>query len=118
MYVCMYRRESWPGYSTYTIWQTLLGTSRKLGRDHAVLADLYSTQMSNRIVEMTEDLQRIYKKVSITVAPPRDAAASNRSEGSDNWSRLNSSRGKRIRPCNEKCCEVLCPWKEPGTALR
>jgi len=61
----MCRRESWPGYSTYTIWQTLLSTSRKLGRDHAILAELYSNQMSSRITELTDDMQRIYKKVSI-----------------------------------------------------
>lgn len=59
----MFRRELWPGYSTYTIWQTLLGTTRKLGRDHAVLAELYSTQMSNRLTELVDDVQRIYKKV-------------------------------------------------------
>jgi len=59
----MFRRELWPGYSTYTIWQTLLGTTRKLGRDHGVLAELYSTHMSNRLTELLDDVQRIYKKV-------------------------------------------------------
>ena len=59
----MMRRELWPGYSTYTIWQTLLGTTRKLGHDHAVLAELYSTHMSNRLTELVDDLQRVYKKV-------------------------------------------------------
>jgi hypothetical protein len=63
------RRESWPGYSTYTMWQTLLSTSRKLGRDHAVLADLYSTQMSTKISELTDDVQRIYKKVFVLNSP-------------------------------------------------
>ena len=64
-----FRRELWPGYSTYTIWQTLLGTTRKLGRDHAVLAELYSTHMSNRLTELVDDVQRIYKKVLLFAAP-------------------------------------------------
>ena len=64
------RRELWPGYSTYTIWQTLLGTTRKVGRDHAVLAELYSTHLPNRLTELVEDVQRIYKKVlSFTPLP-------------------------------------------------
>ena len=57
------RRESWPGYSTYSIWQTLLGTTRKLGKDHGILGDLYNTQMTIRLTELSEDIQRVYKKV-------------------------------------------------------
>ncbi len=63
MLLLMNRRDTWPGYSTYTIWQTLLGTTRKMGKDHGVLGDLYNTQMSSRLLELSEDVQRVYKKV-------------------------------------------------------
>lgn len=56
------KRDTWPGYSTYTIWQALLGTTRKMGRDHGILSELYNTQMCARLAELSEDIQRIYKK--------------------------------------------------------
>lgn len=34
-----------------------------MGKDHGVLGDLYNTQMSARLVELSEDVQRVYKKV-------------------------------------------------------
>ncbi|ESO06543.1 hypothetical protein HELRODRAFT_160724 [Helobdella robusta] len=56
------KRETWPGYSTYSIWQTLLSTTKKLGKDHGVLSELYANQMVFRVSELAEDTQRIYKK--------------------------------------------------------
>ena len=57
------RHESWPNYSTYNVWQTMLGVTRKLGRDHGVLGELFSTHMSNQLNDLVEDVQRVHKKV-------------------------------------------------------
>ena len=51
-------------YSTQRLWLTLLETTRKLARDHGILGELYGGQISNRLTELTDDVQRIYKKVS------------------------------------------------------
>lgn len=59
--ICV-RRETWPGYSTYTIWQTLLSTTRKVSKDRGVLGELYSAQIYTKLSELTEDVQRIYKR--------------------------------------------------------
>ena len=49
--------------STQRLWLTLLETTRKLARDHGILGELYSGHISNRLTELTDDIQRIYKKV-------------------------------------------------------
>jgi len=54
-------------YSTQRLWLTLLETTRKLARDHGILGELYGGQISNRLTELTEDIQRIYKKVSCLI---------------------------------------------------
>jgi SLIT-ROBO Rho GTPase activating protein len=56
------RHEVWPGYSTYTMWQTFLETTRKLSKDHQTLADIYGGQLYPQLTELSEDLQRMYKK--------------------------------------------------------
>lgn len=61
------RREGWPGFSTYTCWQTLLGSTKRQSKDHAILSELYNLQMSNRLSDIIEDVQRIYKQVSQSV---------------------------------------------------
>ena len=54
----------WCSYSAQRLWLTLLDSTRKLARDHAVLGELCGGQISNRLTELTDDIQRIYKKVS------------------------------------------------------
>jgi len=61
MYVCMCELCR---YSTQRLWLTLLESTRKLARDHGILGELYGGQISNRLTELTDDVQRIYKKVS------------------------------------------------------
>ena len=59
------RHDSWSSFSTYSVWQTLLGVTRKLGRDHGVLSELLSNHVSNQLSDLVEDVQRVYKKVLI-----------------------------------------------------
>jgi len=54
-------------YSTQRLWLTLLETTRKLARDHGILGELYGGQISNRLTELTDDIQRIYKKVGCMI---------------------------------------------------
>ena len=60
---CGDRYETWPSYSTYGVWQTLLTVTRKLGRDHGILGELYNGHVHNQLNELVEDVQRVYKKV-------------------------------------------------------
>lgn len=54
----------WPGYSTYTCWQRLLASTKRQSKDHQILSELYTNQMSNKFVELMDDTQRVYRKVS------------------------------------------------------
>jgi len=56
------RREQWPMFSSYACWQQLIQQTKSLARDHATLADVYSTQMVQRLQSVCDDCQRIYKK--------------------------------------------------------
>lgn len=56
------RREQWPMFSSYACWQQLIQQTKSLARDHANLADIYSTQLVQRLQTVHDDCQRIYKK--------------------------------------------------------
>lgn len=58
------RRKFWPGFSSYTCWQTLLASTKRASKDHQILADIYNGQMLTRFTELMDDMQRIYKEVS------------------------------------------------------
>lgn len=60
---CHFRRENWPGYSTYTCWQTLLASTKRVSKDHAIAGELYNGQMCNRLADLIDDLQRMYRNV-------------------------------------------------------
>ncbi len=57
------RRELWPGFSTYTCWQTLLMATKRVSQDHATLSDIYNNQLVNRYNDLVDDTSRVYKKV-------------------------------------------------------
>ncbi|CRK86971.1 CLUMA_CG000784, isoform A [Clunio marinus] len=56
------KREQWPMFSSYACWQQLIQQTKSLARDHATLADIYSTQLVQRLQTVYDDSQRIYKK--------------------------------------------------------
>lgn len=58
------RRESWKGYATYDTWQMLLATAKQRAKDHSTLSDIYGQLIVNKLGDISEDLQRINKKVS------------------------------------------------------
>ncbi|KAG5672006.1 hypothetical protein PVAND_002169 [Polypedilum vanderplanki] len=56
------KREQWPMFSTHACWQQLIQQTKSLARDHATLADIYSTQLVQRLQSVYDDCQRIYKR--------------------------------------------------------
>lgn len=60
-----FRREQWPLFSSYACWQQLVTQTRNLSRDHVALSEVYSTHLVSRLAQVMEDVQRIYKRVSI-----------------------------------------------------
>ena len=57
------RREQWPLCSVFSLYQSLIQVTKKQSRDHAVVGELYSTHILNRLAQTGDDLQRIYRRV-------------------------------------------------------
>jgi len=57
------KRDGWGTFSCQDIWKQLCTETRKAGRDHAALAEIYNTAITSRCVILNEDITRIYKKV-------------------------------------------------------
>lgn len=62
---CMlfFRREQWTLFSSYSCWQHLVEQTRTLSKDHAALSEIYSAHLVSKLSQVSEDIQRIYKKV-------------------------------------------------------
>ncbi|GAB0090061.1 SLIT-ROBO Rho GTPase-activating protein 1 [Sergentomyia squamirostris] len=56
------KREQWPMFSSYACWQHLINQTKALSKDHATLADVYSTQLVIRLQTVVDDIQRIYRR--------------------------------------------------------
>jgi len=63
--LCVLRREQWSLFTSYSCWQQLVLQTKNLSKDHGALSELYSTHLVSRLSQVTEDVQRIYKRVSI-----------------------------------------------------
>ncbi len=58
-----FRRPNWTSYTTTTLWNTLLGSTMNLSDAHATLAEVFGKQMSQRLIDMDEDANRLHKQV-------------------------------------------------------
>ncbi|KAI5692831.1 hypothetical protein M8J75_002013 [Diaphorina citri] len=56
------KREQWSLVSSFSCWQHLVAQTKIMSRDHALLSEIYSTHVISRFTQITEDVQRIYKK--------------------------------------------------------
>ncbi|CAG9864812.1 unnamed protein product [Phyllotreta striolata] len=56
------KREQWSLFSSYTCWQQLVAQTKNLSKDHAALSEVYSNHLVNRLSQVMEDVQRIYKR--------------------------------------------------------
>ena len=59
------RRDGWQLFSSMQVWEQLVNQTKRASKDHAALADIYGTHISQRCNNITEDLQRMYKKVRV-----------------------------------------------------
>lgn len=58
------RREQWHLFSSYASWQHLVAQTKRQARDHALLSDIYANTVIQRLGQVTEEVQRIYRRVS------------------------------------------------------
>ena len=58
------RREQWHLFSSYASWQHLVAQTKRQARDHAILSDIYANTVIQRLGQVTEEVQRIYRRVS------------------------------------------------------
>ena len=63
--VCLFRREQWQVYSSYKMWQTVLGITLKQSKNRSTLGEAFSSAISAKFTQLMEDMQRVYKKVCI-----------------------------------------------------
>ncbi|XP_035828526.1 SLIT-ROBO Rho GTPase-activating protein 1 [Aplysia californica] len=56
------KQEQWAILSTYACWKHLLGITRKQSQDHETIAQIFSNQMVNRLGEVMDNSQRIFRK--------------------------------------------------------
>ena len=65
--LCYRRESSWSLFSSYSCWQQLVSQTKTLSKDHAALSEVYSTHLVSRLQQVAEDVQRIYKRVSVPI---------------------------------------------------
>jgi hypothetical protein len=58
------KRESWAAQSSQDIWRQLVAETKRAGRDHAAVAEIYSAGITARCTQLNDDITRIYKKVT------------------------------------------------------
>lgn len=63
-------------FSSYACWQQLVNETKSLSRDHAALSEVYSTHLVGRLNQVMEDVQRIYKRVSVVRPAVHDTVTS------------------------------------------
>lgn len=60
----MCRREQWHLFSSYASWQHLVAQTKRQARDHAILSDIYANTVFQRLGQVTDEVKRIYQRVS------------------------------------------------------
>ncbi|KAK7503696.1 hypothetical protein BaRGS_00005235, partial [Batillaria attramentaria] len=56
------RQEQWATMSTYQCWKHLLGITRKESQNHTIMSEIYNNQMVQRLQEVMDNSQRIFRK--------------------------------------------------------
>ena len=57
------KRESWSTFSSTEVWLQMVENTRRVGKDHAALAEILGTDIPSRCSNISEDLGRIYRQV-------------------------------------------------------
>jgi len=56
------KRDGWSTLSSTAIWKQLVAETKKAGKDHASLAEIYNNNITVRCSDIHEDITRMYKK--------------------------------------------------------
>jgi len=56
------KREGWTTLSSTDVWKQLVANTKKLSKDHAALAEIFSNDIPGRCNNISEDLGRIYRQ--------------------------------------------------------
>ena len=62
-HVC--RREHWDKFSTFNCWSQLLEITRKQSHDHGILAEICGQHVYNRLAEIQDNSQRLFRRVGV-----------------------------------------------------
>ena len=57
------KREGWTSLSSTAVWKQLVAETKKAGRDHAAIAEIYNNNITLRCSNIHDDITRMYKKV-------------------------------------------------------
>ena len=58
------KREGWSTFSSTDVWMQMVANTRKVGKDHAALAEIFANDIPSRCSSISEDLARIFRQVS------------------------------------------------------
>ena len=61
------KREGWSSLSSTDVWVQMVANTRKVGRDHAALAEIFANDIPSRCISISDDLGRIYRQVNHVV---------------------------------------------------
>ncbi|XP_076304091.1 SLIT-ROBO Rho GTPase-activating protein 1-like [Tachypleus tridentatus] len=56
------KREQWHLFSSNGCWEQLVASTRQQSRDHAILSELLTTNITSRCTQIVEDVQRMYRR--------------------------------------------------------
>ena len=58
-----FKRDGWSTLSSTSIWKQLVAETKKAGKNHAAIAEIYNNNITTRCNDINEDITRMYKKV-------------------------------------------------------
>merc|ERR1719471_1335585 len=57
-----FKRDGWSTLSSTSIWKQLVAETKKAGKDHAAIAEIYNSNITSRCSDIQDDINRMYKK--------------------------------------------------------
>ena len=58
------KREGWSSLSSTDVWVQMVANTRKVGKDHAALAEIFANDIPSRCTSISDDLGRIFRQVN------------------------------------------------------
>merc|ERR1719471_101500 len=57
-----FKRDGWSTLSSTSIWKQLVAETKKAGKNHAAIAEIYNNNITSRCSDIQDDINRMYKK--------------------------------------------------------